>query len=128
LLAQCEIDTSNLTPAEYDVTMRITGAGNVTLLERTRKLIIRDRFRKREPAGIATEVPPPWTPLEVEGDTVRCWGREYRLGDGGGIGAIQSRGETLLTRPLGLKLTGRPAPPTGSSSSRPRWRWSSSAN
>jgi hypothetical protein len=106
LLAVCDIDTSDLTPAEYDVTVRISDAAGNMLLERTRKLIIRDRFWKREPAGIATEVPPLWTPLEVAGNTVRCWGREYRLGDAGGIGPIQSRGEALLTRPLGLKLTG----------------------
>lgn len=44
------------------------------------------------------EVPPPWTPLEVEGSTVKCWGREYRFGDNGLPAQIASAGEELLAR------------------------------
>ncbi len=106
-IGDCEIDTSGLSSANYDVTVRIADAAGGVLVEAVRKLNVRDRFWKREPAGIADKVPPPWTPLEVAGDSVRCWGREYRLDGRGGIGPIESRDETLLTRPIGWQVDGK---------------------
>ncbi len=34
-------------------------------------------------AGVTEAVPPPWTPVKVEGSTVKVWGRAYRFADSG---------------------------------------------
>ncbi|MBD3291395.1 MAG: hypothetical protein GF393_00615, partial [Armatimonadia bacterium] len=100
-LEDIEIDTSALTPANWDVIVRIAEADGNLLLERTKKLWIRDRFWKRDPKGIATEVPPPWTPVDVGGLTVKTWNRVYRLGRGM-IQSMTTEGEQMLSRPAGL--------------------------
>jgi hypothetical protein len=100
-LADIEIDTSPLTPANWDVTVRIADAEGEVLLEKTKKLWIRDRFWKRDPKGLATEVPAPWTPVDVGGLTVKTWNRVYRLGRGM-IQSMTTEGEQLLARPAGL--------------------------
>ncbi|MDD4018929.1 MAG: DUF6067 family protein, partial [Kiritimatiellae bacterium] len=55
--------------------------------------------------GIAREVPAPWTPVETEGDTVRCWGRSYRFGGTLLPAAVETRGAHILAGPV--TLTGR---------------------
>ncbi len=103
-LENVQIDTSEFTPANWDVTVRITDAEDEVLLEKTKKLWIRDRFWKRDPAGIATEVPPPWEPVDVGGLTVKTWNRIYRLGRGM-IQSITTEGEQILARPAGFYAT-----------------------
>lgn len=100
-LEPIEIDTSPLTPADWDVVVRVTDAEGNALLEKTKKLWIRDKFWKREPKGIPTEVPEPWTPVEVGGLTVKTWNRIYRLGRGM-IQSMTTAGEQVLARPAGL--------------------------
>ncbi|MFV2070158.1 MAG: glycoside hydrolase domain-containing protein, partial [Pirellulales bacterium] len=55
-------------------------------------------------AGNTDEVPPPWTPLEVDGEklTVKCWGREY---DFSGLfpQQIRCQGDPLLAAPMRLR-------------------------
>jgi Family of unknown function (DUF6067) len=48
-------------------------------------------------------VPAPWTPLTIQGEVVRCWGRDYRI-QGGMPRQIISQGERLLTGPVHLKV------------------------
>lgn len=52
-----------------------------------------------QPVGISTEVPHPFEPLAVEGDTVSCWDREYSLA-APFPAQITSRGEELLAAPV----------------------------
>ncbi|MEA3401393.1 MAG: DUF6067 family protein [Armatimonadota bacterium] len=100
-LAGREIDTSGLTPAEYDVLVTIRDAAGDVVLEESKRLWIRDRFWKRDPAGLVTDVPEPWTPVEVEGTTVRTWNREYQFG-AGLIETMTTGGEQILSRPAGI--------------------------
>jgi len=102
--AGCEIDTSGLEPAEYDMIVTVRDADGGTLLEQTKRLSIRDHFWKREPQGIPTEVPEPWTPVDVGGLTVKTWNRVYRFGRGM-IQSTTTAGEQLLSRPVGLYAT-----------------------
>jgi len=51
--------------------------------------------------GLSDEVLPPWTPLEVAGDSVRCWGREYQW-NGLLPSQIVTQGAALLARPASL--------------------------
>ena len=70
-LESIDLDTTPLTPANWDVVVRIEDVDGNAVLEKTKKLWIRDKFWKRDPKGIAIEVPPPWTPVDVGGLTVK---------------------------------------------------------
>ncbi len=52
-------------------------------------------------AGVSTDVPPPFEPLQLEGHVVRLWGRRYDLG---GIFPrhIENQGEEMLAGPIEL--------------------------
>jgi len=52
------------------------------------------------------EVPPPWTPLEVSGRSVKVWGRTYRLSAWGLPESVVSRGEEILANPVRFELGG----------------------
>ncbi|MFA0742035.1 MAG: hypothetical protein DFNUSKGM_002155 [Candidatus Fervidibacter sacchari] len=65
--------------------------------------------------GYPKQVPPPWTPLQVQKAEhlswkVRCWGREARFGLSGLPEQITSMGANLLARPIVLKakINGEP--------------------
>jgi hypothetical protein len=53
--------------------------------------------------GVTREVPPPWTPLKVEGDSVSCWGRRYDFVDSPILGQIESQGREILAGPVELR-------------------------
>jgi len=54
--------------------------------------------------GVTDEAPEPWTPVEIDGQTVRVWGREIAW-DGGALPAqITSLGVPLLAAPIELRL------------------------
>ena len=65
------------------------------------------------PLGISTEVPKPWTPVEVDGSAVRVWGREIRYADSLLPVQITSQGVELLAKPVALDVRagGKPMPP-----------------
>ena len=52
--------------------------------------------------GLEEEVIPPFTPLEVVGDTVRCLLRQVRFDSSGLPASIVAQGRELLSRPLAL--------------------------
>jgi hypothetical protein len=50
--------------------------------------------------GQGEVVPKPWTPVEVEGATLRVWGRSYALGGGGMVtGLVSAAGEIMAAPP-----------------------------
>ncbi|NOZ23980.1 MAG: LamG domain-containing protein, partial [Planctomycetes bacterium] len=53
-------------------------------------------------AGVTGEVIQPWTPVEVEDNVVRCWGREHAFGASALPEQIASAGKDLLAKPLSL--------------------------
>ncbi len=62
--------------------------------------------------GISDKVPPPWTPLKISGNTVKCWGRKYKISGTGlptQISSLQpepTRSEitvNLLAAPIEIK-------------------------
>ncbi len=50
-------------------------------------------------------VPKPWTPIVVDGSTVKVWGREFGLGGGGLVTGVVSAAAQLLAAPP--RLSGR---------------------
>ena len=55
--------------------------------------------------AVSDEVIPPFTPLEVRGRSVFCWGREYRFADDGLLQQVVTRDKEILDAPV--RLTGR---------------------
>jgi len=55
-------------------------------------------------AGITTQVPPPFEPLQTEGSKVTCWGREYIL-DGLFPTQITSQEKEMLAGPIQMTVT-----------------------
>ena len=55
--------------------------------------------------GLSDEVPAPWTPLEVEGDAVRPWGRTYRFSRSVLPTEIVAAEASLLAAPIALSGT-----------------------
>ena len=54
--------------------------------------------------GIDDDVIPPYTPLEVQGQTVSCLGRTVRFGKRGLPESIRSNGREILARPVNLTV------------------------
>jgi len=54
--------------------------------------------------GVSAEVPKPWTPVEVDGTTVRVWGREIRYDRSLLPTRIASQGAQLLAGPVTLDI------------------------
>jgi len=59
--------------------------------------------------GIDRTVPKPWTPVEVEGKTLRVWGRSFQYGKGVLPEQIVTQGQELFHRApvVALSLNGR---------------------
>jgi len=55
--------------------------------------------------GVTDKVIPPWTPLELEGDRVSCWGRTYDFSGHLLPGQITVLNKKILAAPVRVKLT-----------------------
>ncbi|MCC6580118.1 MAG: hypothetical protein IT440_06720 [Phycisphaeraceae bacterium] len=67
---------------------------------------------KNNQLGVDHRVPPPWTPVQVDGDRVQVWGRTYDLAAGGLPQTITTRDRSILAGPIALRMRGdkdRPA-------------------
>ncbi len=53
--------------------------------------------------GASDTVPEPWTPVRVQGDVARCWGRTYDFGGRALPARIVTAGEQVLTGPIRLE-------------------------
>ena len=104
--------TKELPEGEYTVLVEVV-SGDKELVRHD------DWFEKRifdwmvHKRGIGDQVPTPYTPLIVNGRSVRPWGRDYRFGANGLPVAIVSQQKPLLSGPVTLQATvdGRAAPP-----------------
>lgn len=55
--------------------------------------------------GLEDKVLCPWSPVEVEDDAVRCWGRAYQFSGSALPRSIVSAGKEILSRPAELRAT-----------------------
>ena len=104
--------TADLPEGNYSVKVKVTSAKGEAIAEHD------DWFEKRvfewmkNPRGVGEAVPEPYTPLAVEGNTVKPWGRSYRFAPTGLPASIVSQGKELLRGPAELiaELGGKAAP------------------
>jgi hypothetical protein len=60
--------------------------------------------------GLTDQVPAPWTPLKVEGDAVKTWGRSYRFDRTALPSEVLTRGASVLAGPVVIRgqVDGKP--------------------
>lgn len=100
-----KLPVADLAPGAYALRAQVVGADGAALGSAEQALVIPDPTPwLGNEIGITQTVPEPFTPLEIDGRTVRCWGREYRFGDSGLPEQVTSQGEELLASPVALEL------------------------
>ena len=95
--ATATFDLSGVVPGEYELRCGEMASTSVRVPE--------------TPPWLGTDVgktgrPPPFTPVQRDGNVVRVIGREYRLTDAGLIAQIIAAGEELLARPMHVSTDG----------------------
>lgn len=91
-------------PATYELVAGLLLDGD-PIGEKRAEVIVPDTPWIGTSVGTEDVVLPPWTPMELHGTTVRCWGREYDFAQGPLPSGIVSGGEQLLTGPISLSVT-----------------------
>ena len=95
--ATATFDLSGVPPGEYELRCGELAATTVRVPE--------------TPPWFGTDVgkagrPPPFTPVQRDGNVVRVIGREYRLTEAGLIAQVAAAGEELLARPMRFSTDG----------------------
>jgi hypothetical protein len=60
-------------------------------------------FEKADRAGLSDIVIPPFTPPQIDGSSVSCWGRTYKHGNDGLLQSLVAAGDDLLVKPATFK-------------------------
>lgn len=96
---------ADVQPGDYEVDVRFVAADETALGE------YQAPYTKYPPgpapwdgttAGLTEGVPAPWTEVVADGNTVACWGREYRFDDSPLPTQIVSQESLLLAAPMRL--------------------------
>ena len=107
--ASVVLDVPGLREGEYECLLTARDAAGATLATTSEKLQIKTYPWLGNNIGKTDKPMRPWTALEVDGNTVSCWGRRYVL-DGTGLPAqIQSTQPTPTRGPETVPLLSRPA-------------------
>ncbi|HCU36161.1 MAG TPA: hypothetical protein DGT21_12155 [Armatimonadetes bacterium] len=91
-------------PGAYELVAGLLLDGN-PIGEKRAEVIVPDTPWIGTSVGTEDVVLPPWTPMELDGSTVRCWGREHDFARGPLPSGINSAGEPLLSGPVSLSVT-----------------------
>ena len=105
-------ELAGIAPGEYLVRAVLTAPDGTAIASSSEPLTVPERPAWLDnTVGIIDGVPPPWTPLEIDGQTARMVLREYRLGNNGLPQQITAVGKEILAGPMELQavVNGRPA-------------------
>ena len=95
------IPYTDLPQGEYNVICDITTRDGKPVTTVTTKFVVPGPpVWLQQKVGVSDTPPPPWTPLEVEGDSVNVWGRKYDLGVYGLPAKIETQGASMLAGPI----------------------------
>ena len=102
---EAEMDVKSLPPGKYTAKCRIDSRGQQVAEQAIpfEKLPLPEWYGNT--IGITDRVPKPFTPLRRTGDTIACWGREYRYEKRLFPSQITTQGRKLLSAPMELVLT-----------------------
>jgi len=103
--ASVRFDISGLAPGEYEVRSTLLDRGGKILGDASSKFRILSFPWAGSKAGITDEVLAPWTPMEVEGNKIKCWARTYDLSHSILPADIQVSGSSILSGPIKLNAS-----------------------
>lgn len=90
-------------PGNWQMAAWILKDGN-RMFELRRTLIIPDTSWLGNRLGLDDRVLPPWTPMQMQGTTILCWGRRYDFDSTFLPTQVNSNSADLLVRPVSLRL------------------------
>ena len=106
-----ELSTEGLAPGDYRVAVVFQGADGREMERQELPLtILAEPEWLGNRVGVDRTVPTPWTPLEVDGQTIRCWGRTYTYEEAFLSTRIVSQGQEVLAAPIRVTGTVDDAP------------------
>ena len=101
---QAVISYTNLPTGEYNVISDITTEDGKPVASVSKKFVVPEPpVWLKAKVGVSDTPPPPWTPVEVEGDNARMWGRDYQLGAFGLPAKVQTQGASMLAGPISFR-------------------------
>jgi hypothetical protein len=101
---QAVIPYTDLPPGEYNVISDITTKnGKAVASVSTEFVVPSPPVWLKEKVGVSVTPPPPWTPVEVEDDRVKVWGRDYQLGAFGLPAKVRTQGDSMLAGPISFR-------------------------
>lgn len=107
-LATCAFDIAALKAGDYVIKVDVLDADAKVFDSREKDFTKpASEWWRGNKIGVTEDVPPPWTPLEVQaeaGVTVTCWGRRLEFGDRALPDLIVTRGEQILAAPVRLRV------------------------
>ena len=98
---QAVISYTDLPTGEYNVISDIATEDGKPVASVSKKFVVPEPpVWLKEKVGVSDTPPPPWTPIEVEGDHVKVWGRDYQLGAFGLPAKVVTQGASMLAGPI----------------------------
>ncbi len=108
-IGQALVEVGEMQPGAYSVAIDALDAAGHPLADQLVEVTVPDSAAWRAAkAGVTDQVLPPWTPLEVDGNTVACWGRDHDFGGAGLLAGLSSAQAQLLAGPCDLLADGTP--------------------
>ncbi len=101
--AQATVAVPVTQPGTYELLAEVLLDGRPQFSLR-RELIVPTTEWLGNQIGLEDRVLPPWTPVQVEGTTLKCWGREYRFDNGLLPTQIVAKDRPLLAAPVALNI------------------------
>ncbi|HJN15505.1 MAG TPA: DUF6067 family protein [Armatimonadota bacterium] len=101
--SECSVDLPADPGANYEAVAGIRLDGR-QFTETRSALIVPETPWLGNQIGLEDKVLPPWTPVEVDGQGVSCWGREYTLADTSLLEQVRSSDAPLLARPVNVRV------------------------
>lgn len=103
--AVTKFDISKFIPGEYEIHAVLLSRGGKTLGSADAKFKVWKFPWMGSKAGTTEEVLAPWTPMEVEGEKIKCWGRTYEFFSSFLPVNIELLGSSILSGPIKLSAS-----------------------
>ncbi len=101
---EARISYEDLAEGEYEIIAELTTKDGQPKATVKAKLVVPGPpVWLTEKVGVSDTPPPPWTPVQVTGNNVKVWGRQYTLGAFGLPEKIITQGRSILAGPVTLR-------------------------
>jgi len=101
---EARIAYDNLPQGDYEVIAELTTKDGQPRATVKAKLVVPGPpVWLTEKVGVSDTPPPPWTPVQVAGNNVSVWGRQYTMGAFGLPEKIVNQGRSILAGPVTLR-------------------------